>query len=286
MPVRRARGTKRLLAGWASAPSEAHRVRNEDAFFVLPERGFFGVFDGMGGHAHADLASRIAAEEVAQTLLPLAPDASDEAAADAIRDAFLAADDAVRTEAPSRGIKEMGTTALVAIVRPASRDGWSALVGWVGDSRAYLLGAGGRALQPLTLDDSVVRLHATSSAQAQHVQAMLGDVTDQRGLTLRQRDFFLERHMLLQAVGASLQHVHIGEHQLGDGDQLLLATDGVHDNLTDREMAVILRRTATVGDAARRLVAAARARSRQRSHLRSKPDDMTAIVIRLGAGRT
>src|SRR6185503_6855706 len=101
-------------------------------------------------------------------------------------------------------------------------------------------------------------------------------------LTLRERDFFLERHVLLQAVGTSLKHVHVGDHLLTDGDQLLLATDGVHDNLTDREMASLLRRTKTAGDASQQLIAAARTRSRERSHLRAKPDDMTAIVIRLG----
>lgn len=287
MPVgRQHRVKKHVVAGWASVPSDAHRGRNEDALLVLPERGFFGVFDGMGGYAHADLAAQIASQEVQETLLPLSPDAADEAVADTIRDAFFAADEAIHAEAPSRGSAEgMGTTSLVTVVRPVDADSWSLMIGWVGDSRAYLLAASGRMLQTLTLDDSVVRLHAASTAQARKYQAALGQVTDQKRLSLRERDFFLERHVLTQAVGTSLRHVHVLEDTLNDGDALLLTTDGVHDNLTDREMGAMLRRARTAGDAARDLITSARARSRNRQHIRAKPDDMTAIVLRLGASR-
>lgn len=268
---------------WASLPSDAHRSRNEDALVLLPERGIFGVFDGMGGHRHADLAAQLAAQEVRNVLLPLAPDATDEAVADAIRDACFSADAVIRAEAPARGILEMGTTALVVVLRPeGSRpETWSAMVGWVGDSRAMVLPDGGRQLETLTLDDGVFRLHAVSTVQARRYQAALGQVTDARALSLRERDFFLERNVLTQAVGTSLQHVHLIKRKLGDGDQLVLITDGVHDNLTDLEMALLLSPRRGSADVAKRLVTAARLRSRSRGHLRAKPDDMTAVVVQL-----
>ncbi|TSC71823.1 MAG: protein phosphatase [Parcubacteria group bacterium Gr01-1014_38] len=273
---------KGLVVGWSSVPSDTHRTRNEDAFLVMLDRGFFGVFDGMGGYRHADIAAQIAADEVQETLAPLAPDASDEAVADTLRDAFFAADAAIRAEAHSRsGAGSMGTTALLAVVRPAGVDTWSTLLGWVGDSRVLVLPEGSRFLHTLTLDDSVLRLHASSATQARKYQAALGMVTDSKHLSLRERDLFLERHVLTQAVGTSLRHVHVTAHLLSDGDLLILTTDGVHDNLTDREITAILRRARSVGDASKQLVTAARVRSRDREHVRAKPDDMTAVIVRL-----
>lgn len=261
---------------------------------MLPERGFFGVFDGMGGHAAAGVAARIAVEETVSVLLPLAPQTEADAVADTVRDALFSADMAIRAEAQSRGDpRGMGTTAVVAILRPSfakaagglrqrDADDWSVIIGWAGDSRALLLPAGARALRALTLDDGVVRLHAASVASARKVQAALGTAVDSRALSLRERDFFLERHVLLQAVGTSLRHVHVGEHAVGAGDTLLLVTDGVHDNLTDREIAAVARRGSSAQEISSQLAAAARQRSRDREHLRAKPDDMTAVVVRVG----
>lgn len=268
--------------GWASMPSEAHRGRNEDAFFAMPERGFYGVFDGMGGHAAADLAARIAADEVQDVLVPLAPAVPPEVVADTIRDALFTADAGIRAAGDARGDgRGMGASAVVAVIRRAAGDLWSAMVGWAGDSRALVLHAGSLRLETLTLDDGVVRLHGSSAAQARKVQAVLGDVTDPRQLTTKVRDYFLERNVIIQAVGTSLRHVHITEHALGEGDQLLLSTDGVHDNLTDAEISSLLRRAPSPKAAAEQIVHAARARSLEPEHPRAKPDDVTTIVVRL-----
>lgn len=268
--------------GWASLPSDAHPDRNEDTFFAIPERGFYGVFDGMGAHAGAGLAARIAADEVQDVLAPLAEGVDASVVADALRDALRSADAVVRAEGQLRGgaRQQMGTTALVAVVRPAGDDLWSVMVGWAGDSRAVVVPARG-PMQSLTLDDGVVRLRASTAAQARKVQSTLGRVTDPRTLTIRERDVFLERHVLLQAVGSALRHVHIADHTVPGGSGLVLLTDGVHDNLTDLEMLAAVRRGRDVRDAATRLVGTARGRSRDPEHVRAKPDDMTAIVIRL-----
>ncbi len=268
--------------GWASLPSDAHPDRNEDTFFAIPERGFYGVFDGMGAYAGADLAARIAADEVQDVLAPLAAGVEAGVVADTLRDALRSADALVRAEQQSRGgRREMGTTAAVAVVRPEEDRLWSVMVGWAGDSRAVVVPADSGTLQSLTLDDGVVRLRAETAAQARRVQAALGRVTDPRTLTIRERDAFLERNVLLQAVGSALRHIHVAERTVRGGDTLVLLTDGVHDNLTDTEIVAAVRRARGARDAATRLVAAARARSRDPEHARAKPDDMTTIALRL-----
>jgi len=74
--------------------------------------------------------------------------------------------------------------------------------------------------------------------------------------------------------------VHIDQISIGPGDRILLCTDGIHDNLTDREIEEIVRRGAR-STAARVLVEHAVQRSRQASSttMRAKPDDMSAVVV-------
>lgn len=270
-------------AGWASLPSDVHPERNEDAFFAMPDRGFYGVFDGMGGHAAADIASRLAAAEVQEVLALLAPAVAPDVIADTLRDALFSADAAIRTEASVREDQRgMGATAAVAVARRAGAGSWRVMVAWAGDSRALVLPYATRSLRVLTLDDGAVRLQARSLAAARKLQAVLGAVTDTRHLTFRERDTFLERSVLTQAVGSGLAHVHVVEDELQPSDHLILCTDGVHDNLTDREVSMLVARATSAREAAARLVRAARQRSRDAAHIRAKPDDMTAIVVRLG----
>jgi len=58
-------------------------------------------------------------------------------------------------------------------------------------------------------------------------------------------------------------------------DKFILTTDGVHDNLTFNEMEEVVTKK---GDVAKLLVEKARKRS-QGKHFRSKPDDISAVVI-------
>lgn len=57
---------------------------------------------------------------------------------------------------------------------------------------------------------------------------------------------------------------------------MILCTDGLHDNLADREIGELVQTYDTVG--AHLLVQAAFERSLQR-HVRAKRDDISAIVI-------
>ena len=118
--------------------------------------------------------------------------------------------------------------------------GEHALVGHVGDARAYLMR--GRSLEMLTVDDAMVVDTAVTSATRVVSRPRV------RGV--------LWRTLGTQAkLEASVAHVDVRP-----GDQLVLCTDGVHRLLDDDELGDALVRADHCADAVARILATARAR--------------------------
>jgi PPM family protein phosphatase len=119
--------------------------------------------------------------------------------------------------------------------------GHQALVGHVGDARAYLLRLG--RLEMLTTDDAMFADAAVTSAKN-----ALPAKPRTRGL--------LWRSLGTQAkLEASIAHV-----ELLAGDQLVLCTDGVHRCIDDDELAEALGDSDTAAGAVARLLATAKSR--------------------------
>jgi len=207
------------------------RTANEDAFLLLPEEGLFCVADGMGGHASGEVASRLAVEEMAEFFRltgrdpeatwpfaeerALAPDENRLLAG--VRLANLRIWERAQADAALRG---MGTTLVCASVDAAGR---SALVGHVGDSRAYLLRSG--ALTRLTRDHS-----------------LLEDVQRARPMTAAEVEAFPHKNVILRALGMHERvEVELQRVALQDGDLLLLCCDGLHGMVPDARLAELLR---------------------------------------------
>jgi protein phosphatase len=144
----------------------------------------------------------------------------------------------------------MGTTVVAALV-----SGDRIAVGHAGDSRFYLF-AGGR-LRQLTHDDS-------------WMARMLADDPEADPQVLQHHPM---RNALTNVVGARLRtQVHIAEETLGDGDLLLLTTDGIHGVLDERRIEQLLRDADDLEHTAEAFIAAALARGSR--------DNCTAIVAR------
>jgi protein phosphatase len=173
------------------------RKRNEDALLVDAGAGVFAVADGMGGHPAGDLASAAAITALTAELVEKRdPDGDPPAALAAGLDA---AHQAVREKAAGHSERTgMGTTVVVALVGTDST--W---VGHVGDSRAYLLPAGGQ-LRAVTRD------HGAGGYLSQALGLDRGIAPD------------------------------VVQLQLGSGDRLLLCTDGLTNMVTDDEVAEVL----------------------------------------------
>jgi protein phosphatase len=224
------------------------RSHNEDAYLLLPEEQIFCVADGMGGHASGEVAARIAVEEMAEFFRMTGRD--EEATWPFKEDPARALDEnrlltgvklanqriLERAESDAR-LKGMGTT-LVAAYFAKGTD--SALVGHVGDSRAYLYRGG--TLRQLTEDHS-----------------LLNDYVKNRNPTPEEIAAFPHKNVIVRALGmkASVE-VDVSRVGLEDGDVLLLCCDGLSSMVPDAEMAEILQAGARdLKRTAQRLVEAA-----------------------------
>ncbi|HEY6318786.1 MAG TPA: protein phosphatase 2C domain-containing protein [Acidimicrobiia bacterium] len=175
------------------------------------DRGpLFLVADGMGGHAAGEVASSVAVEAALQSWARGTPGPPPQALRSAVRTANIAVYDAAL--APGR--RGMGTT-----VVGATLAGREAIVGHVGDSRAYLV-RGDECLQ-LTADHSRV-----------------GEMVRMRLLSPEEAAQHPARSQLTRSLGAQPGvQVDLTRQPIETGDALVLCTDGLWDLVARAEMA-------------------------------------------------
>jgi protein phosphatase len=244
------------------ARSDRGRVRanNEDSLCLAPDMNLFVLSDGMGGQASGEVASRLAvgtilAECRDARLNPALPliggqmqgvsDASNRLLS-AIRSANHAVYRAAQQDASHHG---MGAT-LVALLFEDERMS----LAHVGDSRAYRLRGG--EFEQLTQDHSFV---------AEQVRRAIMTEEEARASQLQ--------NVLLRALGVEPEvEVDLDEELLIGGDLLLLCTDGLTRELSDSQIAAVLREADDAQTAADRLVDLANDAGGK--------DNITAIVLR------
>jgi PPM family protein phosphatase len=223
------------------------RSHNEDCFDIDPESQIFVVADGMGGHSHGEIASRIAVEAIrdfvhrtadADATLPFEMDPKLGRHGNRIRAAIRIAHDkvlrAIRQDASLHG---MGTTVVGLLV-----DGDSAAIAHVGDSRAYRLRNG--RLELLTQDHTWV-----------NEQVVAGFLSEEQA-----RAHPL-KNVVTRALGGDAEvDIDVREWLIEEGDLFLLCSDGLTTMLTDEEILARLKSASRLEDACSRLVRDANAR--------------------------
>ncbi len=210
------------------------RTHNEDAYLLLPEESLCCVADGMGGHASGEVAARIAVEEMAEFFRLTGRD--DEATWPFKLDPARGPDEnrlltgvklanvrIFERAATDQRLRGMGTT-IVAASFP--KGGRHALVGHVGDSRAYLWRHG--AFRQLTEDHS-----------------LLNDYRKTRALTPEEIEAFPHKNVIVRALGMKdAVEVDLLRVELEDGDILLLCSDGLSGMVPDVRIAEVIRANA------------------------------------------
>ena len=231
----------RIRSAGATDPGTVRR-QNEDQHLLQDDIRLWAVADGLGGHGHGEVASRM----VVDALGVVAPTVSLNAALEAVNIALAGVNADLRRGALGIAPEERAGSTVVGLAIRGREWG----VFWAGDSRAYQFRAG--SLTPLTRDHTV----AAEAAQEQdNTLAALVAAGDE----------------ITRAVGGDdtleLEYV---SGLIVERDRFLLCSDGLYNALGEVQMAHHLQRSSPE-EASRALVEAACSAG--------APDNVTAVVV-------
>ncbi len=234
------------------------RSHNEDCYEIDVEHGLYVVADGMGGHSHGEVASRLAVDAISdfavesaseEATWPFPYDARFKRHSNrlrmAIRVAHLKVLQAIRQD---RALTGMGTTVVGCMV-----DGATAAVAHVGDSRAYYVHQG--RLDLLTQDHTWVN---------EQVVAGYLSVEQARAHPLK--------NVVTRALGGEAEVVvDVREIELEEGDRLLLCSDGLTTMLSDTDLEHFLTTEESIEEICRELV--------REANRRGGFDNVTVVML-------
>jgi protein phosphatase len=177
------------------------------------------VADGVGGRRRGDWASHLA---ISTLVSRLSGRLAQDEAAEALRWAFVATNQALWQGAQTQPDTQGAATTLVAVLLNERRAWWAN----VGDSRAYLLRQG--RLEHLTIDHSWVEEQVRAG-----------------GLTPEQARTSGRRNVITRSIGGEPQvEVDVGgPMHLQSGDVVIVCSDGLHGQVSDEEIAAVTTRT-------------------------------------------
>ena len=214
----------------SGSATDVGRRRNLNQDMVLEAATIFAIADGMGGHQGGEVASLTAIEALRDAF-------HREEGAAGLEAAIGSANDAVADKsARSPDLRGMGTTlAVVALVDDG--DGGELLaVGNIGDSRIYLLRNG--ELSQLTDDHSLPQ-----------------ELFRQGQLTEAEAAVDPRRNVVTRVLGPSFGEGPDMQNLVPyAGDRIVLCSDGLYNEVTDADIATVLRTVRDPKEAARRLV--------------------------------
>lgn len=238
------------------------RTHNEDYFRIDDARGLYVVADGMGGHNHGEVASRIAVEAMTQVGtddsadngLSSGPDGSLREHSKRLKGSIhLAHDQVLQAIRQDGSLLGMGTT-----VVGISLDDDVAAIAHVGDSRAYRIRNGHMEL--LTQDHTWV-----------NEQVVAGYLSEEQAKS------HPLKNVVTRALGGDSEVVvDVLETRLRDGDLFLLCSDGLTTMLSDLEIHERVLQDEPIETICQQLIADANARGGF--------DNVTVVMLEIDGG--
>jgi len=251
-----------------------HPTWNEDRVLCLPEYGLAAVFDGLGGPAGGEVASRAACGTMALATASLPAAHGVEARKVWLQETLRDGADAIRLSRDMHQDAPAQATTAAALLLTAE----VALGVNIGDSRIYLLRDA--LLTDLTKKDLYYE-------EGRRLRDLLDEVDSMEALQKDRKLLyaFSERNIVDAELGEMWGLPNdVYEWPLRDGDLFIVCSDGLHDNLTNTEIQAIAQ--GALGDGpgavAKALAEAARVRSQDPEHIRAKPDDITVACLKAG----
>lgn len=248
----------------SSARSNTGRVRdnNEDRvhLFAHDHIVIAIVADGMGGAVAGEEASRIAVEKIHQGLIDSDlkfPEGYTNLelidVAEHMRQIINIANNKIVQAAEYQPeLKGMGTTVTMAFIRDTE-----AIIGHVGDSRAYLIAGDEGEIQQVTSDHSFVQ-----------ALVIAGHITNEEA------EKHPMRNVLYRALGQGNDvEVDIHHQHLHVGDRLVLCSDGLTLHVNAQEIAQIVLASKNPSEASQKLI--------DKANERGGRDNVSAIVIQV-----
>ncbi len=292
-------------------PENGQPRKNEDSSIIMLDKGVVAVCDGAGGRGGGEVASSLAVSYL-RSVVGDAGYLDAWSSEDELRGRLVllmqGASAYVEQQAAQAGVAGALTTIKLAKLVPQADGTTKCYSLGVGDSRLLELmepKAVGCVATPVgnsddnLLKDLILTHNARASedavVEAQEIMAHYVHGQQTGGLTLNEVQFmqrlglgaevlkmaYNRRNEILGALGDKRKHTpNVTVTTYRPGTILILASDGVTDNTPPTEIAEIVRSNLGKAgvDLAAALVEGARDRCRSRN---GKPDDMTAVVIRV-----
>jgi protein phosphatase len=215
------------LQSWARTSAGKVRTQNQDSFYTNDNSGIWLIADGMGGHAGGRFASTTISTELPRFIQQGVN----------IRDAIFRCHQLLRNYGQNRqNFSDMGSTLILALWNKCLLD-----IYWVGDSRAYIINDAG--IKRLTKDHSVV----------QHLLDLA--LIDEKSATNHP-----DKHVLTQCLGGgknSKPEVGSVTLPLSSNDLILLCSDGLYTELSDKKIFDVVSTTVDKKKAIEHLIAMA-----------------------------
>lgn len=227
------------------------RPLNEDSFLADNERHIFAVADGVGGAEAGEVASQTAIEVLDEAFRHQLDGADIE---DLMELAIQRANASIHQMSQEHSKFSMMATTIVAL----HLDGNTATIGHVGDSRLYRITPAGQLVRE-TEDHSVVEEEVRAGR-----------------MTAEQAANHPSKNVISRALGAENNvDVDMKVIEVEDGTEFLLCTDGITRHIPDHELRQLL----IVHEDLTTLCA----ELKQRCFERGAEDNLTAVVVRVGA---
>ncbi|MDZ4678098.1 MAG: Stp1/IreP family PP2C-type Ser/Thr phosphatase [Oligoflexia bacterium] len=193
------------------------RENNQDYFLVVDDLGLYVVADGMGGHQGGEVASKLAAQTIEEVVRKSWKEDQGVSPYDLLQRAYTSASKNIYEMSQSNSnLKGMGTTAVTVLMRNNKL-----FIGNVGDSRVYLIHP--PYIWQMTDDHSLLN---------EQIRAGL--------IKPENAPQFMAKNVITRSVGFErVVHCDVLERELQEGDYILMCSDGLSGQVTDRRICDI-----------------------------------------------